>query len=56
MFIIVQVNDNTKIISRSLVKEVEESSLFLTLFDSVFSGNYFYQNMHVEVKKTENGL
>ncbi|CAB4494329.1 unnamed protein product [Rhizophagus irregularis] len=53
MFIIVQVNEDAKIITGPLVKEVEESSLFSTLFDSVFSGNYFHQNVRVEVRKTE---
>ncbi|CAB5376997.1 unnamed protein product [Rhizophagus irregularis] len=55
MFIIVQVNEDAKIITGPLVKEVEESSLFSTLFDSVFSGNYFHQNVRVEVRKTETG-
>ncbi|UZO21928.1 uncharacterized protein OCT59_014309 [Rhizophagus irregularis] len=55
MFIIVQVNEGAKIITGPLVKEVEESSLFSTLFDSVFSGNYFHQNVRVEVRKTETG-
>ncbi|CAB4480784.1 unnamed protein product [Rhizophagus irregularis] len=55
MFIIVQVNEGAKIITGLLVKEVEESSLFSTLFDSVFSGNYFHQNVRVEVRKTETG-
>ncbi|CAB5356940.1 unnamed protein product [Rhizophagus irregularis] len=55
MFIIVQVNEGAKIIIGPLVKEVEESSLFSTLFDSVFSGNYFHQNVRVEVRRTETG-
>ena len=55
MFIIVQVNENTRIITRPLAKEVDKSSLFLTLFDLITSENYFYQNVHVEVRKTETG-
>ncbi|CAI2191778.1 9390_t:CDS:1, partial [Funneliformis geosporum] len=55
MFIIVQVNEGAKIINGPLVKEVEESSLFSTLFDSIISENYFYQNVCVEVRKTETG-
>jgi hypothetical protein len=55
MFIIVQVNEGAKIITGPLAKEVEESSLFSTLFDSIISGNYFHQNVRVEVKKTETG-
>jgi hypothetical protein len=55
IFIIVQVNEGAKIITGPLAKEVEESSLFSTLFDSIISGNYFHQNVRVEVKKTETG-
>ena len=55
MFIIAQVNEGTKIITGPLAKEVDESSLFSTLFDLITSGNYFYQNVRVEVRKTETG-
>ncbi|RIA82589.1 hypothetical protein C1645_835141 [Glomus cerebriforme] len=53
MFIIVQENEGAKIITGPLVKEVEENSLFSTFFDSISSGNYFYQNVRVVVKKIE---
>ena len=55
MFIIVQVNEGAKIITGPLAKEVDENSLFSTLFDLIISGNYFYQNVRVEVRKTETG-
>jgi len=55
MFIIVQVNEGAKILIGPLAKEVEESSLFSTLFDLITSGNYFHQDVRVEVKKAETG-
>ena len=35
------------------VEETQESSLFSTLFDLIISGNYFYQNICVEIRKSE---
>src|SRR3954463_7069260 len=50
IFIIVQVNEDAKILTGPLAKEVEESDLFSTLFDSLTSGIYSRHNVKVEVK------
>jgi hypothetical protein len=55
MYIIVQVNEGAKILIGPLAKEIEESSLFSTLFDLITSGNYFHRNVCVEVRKSETG-
>ncbi|CAI2197833.1 12512_t:CDS:1, partial [Funneliformis geosporum] len=47
---------DAKILIGLLAKEIEESSLFLTLFDLITSGNYFHQNVCIEVRKSETGL
>ena len=55
-FIVVQINEGTKILTGPFAKEVEESDLFSTLFDLLTSGNYLHHNVHVEVRKKDTGL
>ena len=54
-FIVVQVNEGTKILTEPFVKEVEENDFFSTLFDSLISGNYLHHNVRVEVRKKDIG-
>ncbi|CAB5382704.1 unnamed protein product [Rhizophagus irregularis] len=54
-FIVVQINEGTKILTGPLTKEVEENDLFLTLFDSLTPENYLHHNVHVEVRNKDTG-
>jgi len=38
------------------IEKIQESSLFSTLFNLITSKNYFYQNVCVEIKKSETRL
>ncbi|EXX68134.1 hypothetical protein RirG_107760 [Rhizophagus irregularis DAOM 197198w] len=55
VFIVVQINEGTKILTGSLAKEVEENDLFSTLFDSLTPGNYLHYNVRVEVRNKDTG-
>jgi hypothetical protein len=54
-FIVVQINEGAKILTGPFAKEVEESDLFSTLFDSLTFGNYLHHNVRVEVRKKDTG-
>ena len=54
-FIVIQINEGTKILTGPFAKEVEESDLFSTLFDSLTSKNYLHHNVCVEVRKKDAG-
>ncbi|GBC02220.1 hypothetical protein RclHR1_04500008 [Rhizophagus clarus] len=52
IFVVIQVNEGAKILTRPLAKEVDENDLFLTLFDSLTSRKYSHYNIQVEVKSS----
>ena len=54
-FIVIQINEGTKILTGPFAKEVEESDLFSTLFDSLTSKNYLHHKVCVEVRKKDAG-
>uniref|UniRef100_U9U102 Uncharacterized protein n=1 Tax=Rhizophagus irregularis (strain DAOM 181602 / DAOM 197198 / MUCL 43194) TaxID=747089 RepID=U9U102_RHIID len=47
---VVQVNEDVKILTGPLAKEVDENDLFSNLFDSLTSEKYSHYNIQVEVK------
>ncbi|GET52545.1 hypothetical protein GLOIN_2v1787393 [Rhizophagus irregularis DAOM 181602=DAOM 197198] len=53
IFIVVQVNEDVKILTGPLAKEVDENDLFSNLFDSLTSEKYSHYNIQVEVKTTQ---